>query len=79
MFGVHPVRGQQQVGSYTVVAGDSLSAIAGRFGVTVDELAALNNIANPALIEVGQVLLIPGVSNAEALAEVATASHGPAR
>ncbi|MEZ4708322.1 MAG: peptidoglycan DD-metalloendopeptidase family protein [Caldilineaceae bacterium] len=71
-FGPSAARAQEQVGSYTVVAGDSLSAIAGRFGVTVDELVALNNIADPALIEVGQVLLIPGVANADALAEVAT-------
>lgn len=63
---------QEQVGSYTVVAGDSLSAIAGRFGVTVDELAALNNIADPALIAVGQVLLIPGASSGDALGEVPT-------
>ena len=44
--------------SYTVQAGDSLSAIAARFGTTVAELVSLNNISNPNLIYVGQVLKI---------------------
>jgi|GEM_PF-77859 len=43
-------------GSYTVVAGDTLSGIAARFGTTYQALAALNGIANPNLIKVGQVL-----------------------
>ncbi|MCB9147377.1 MAG: peptidoglycan DD-metalloendopeptidase family protein [Caldilineaceae bacterium] len=71
-FGFSIAHAQEQVGSYTVVAGDSLSAIAGRFGVTVDDLVALNNIADPALIEVGQVLLIPGAASGETLGEVPT-------
>ena len=71
-FGFSIAHAQEQVGSYTVVAGDSLSAIAGRFGVTVDDLVALNNIADPALIEVGQVLLIPGATSGETLGEVPT-------
>ena len=44
--------------SYTVVAGDNLSAIASKFGTTVSNLCALNNIDNPNLIYVGQVLKI---------------------
>jgi len=46
--------------TYTVAPGDTLSAIAGRFGVTVPALAAANHIANPNLIYVGQTLVIPG-------------------
>ncbi len=45
--------------TYTVVAGDSLWAIAQQFGTTVEALAAANNIADPGAIEVGQVLTIP--------------------
>jgi len=45
--------------SYVVVHGDTLFKIARRFGVTVNELVALNHIANPNRIQVGQVLLIP--------------------
>ena len=44
--------------SYTVVAGDNLSAIASKFNTTVSNLCSLNNINNPNLIYVGQVLKI---------------------
>lgn len=47
-------------GTYVVQAGDTLTGIAARFGTTVAELVALNNISNPNLIYVGQVLQIPG-------------------
>ena len=46
--------------TYTVVAGDFLSEIANRFEVELDDLIELNNIDDAALIEVGQVLVIPG-------------------
>jgi LysM repeat protein len=36
-----------------------MSAIALRFGTTVAAISALNNIANPSLIRVGQVLRLP--------------------
>ncbi len=45
--------------TYTVVWGDTLSAIALRFNTTVNTLVKLNNIANPDRIKVGQTLLIP--------------------
>lgn len=48
---------------YTVQAGDTLWSIAQRYGTTVDEIVALNNIANPNLIFPGQVLSIPVQSN----------------
>lgn len=44
--------------TYTVRAGDNLSAIAARYGTTYQALAAKNNIANPNLIYPGQVLKI---------------------
>lgn len=46
--------------SYTVVHGDTLSAIAARFGSSVSAIARANNIANPNLIYPGQVFTIPG-------------------
>jgi LysM repeat protein len=46
--------------TYTVVAGDTLYAIALRFGTTVNALVQANGIVNPNLIHVGQVLNIPG-------------------
>jgi len=45
--------------TYTVQAGDTLSGIAARFGVSVESLAQANNIQNPNSIQVGQVLVIP--------------------
>lgn len=45
--------------TYRVQRGDTLGAIAARFGTTVKKLAALNNITNPSLIRVGQVLKLP--------------------
>lgn len=44
--------------THKVVKGDTLSAIAKKYGTTVNYLAKLNNIANVNLIYVGQVLKI---------------------
>ncbi|HBQ94534.1 MAG: LysM peptidoglycan-binding domain-containing protein [Firmicutes bacterium] len=49
--------------TYTVHPGDTLSAIASRFHVTVAQLVQWNHIANPNIISVGQVLVI-GASTA---------------
>lgn len=46
--------------TYTVQPGDTLYRIAARFGTTVNELAALNNLSPDAMLVVGQVLTIPG-------------------
>lgn len=54
----------QRYQTYIVQPGDNLYSIARRFGRTVEELARINNIADPALIFVGQTLLIPQVSPA---------------
>jgi LysM repeat protein len=48
--------------AYTVVEGDTLSAIAKRYGLTVRQLVEANDIQDPNLIRVGQRLLIPGVT-----------------
>lgn len=45
---------------YTVVKGDTLSAIARKYGTTYQALAAYNGIANPNVIHVGQKIKIPG-------------------
>ena len=45
---------------YTVVAGDTLSGIAAKYGTTYQALAAYNGIADPNLIHVGQQIRIPG-------------------
>lgn len=49
--------------TYTVKKGDTLSEIAMKYGTTYQELARINNIANPNLIHVGQVLTINTATN----------------
>jgi murein DD-endopeptidase MepM/ murein hydrolase activator NlpD len=46
---------------YTVKDGDTLSAIADQFGVSVDAISVANAISDPADLHVGDVLTIPGV------------------
>lgn len=47
---------------YTVKSGDTLSAIARKYGTTYKVLAAYNGISNPNIIRVGQKIKIPGTS-----------------
>lgn len=44
---------------YTIQSGDSLSAVAGRFGTTVDAIMQANELTDPNVIFVGQRLIIP--------------------
>lgn len=46
--------------TYTVQRGDTLSAIASKYGTTYQHLAEINGISNPNLIYAGQVLKIDG-------------------
>lgn len=46
---------------YTVQAGDTMSAIAARYGVSLDELRALNPGISPTSMSIGTVLRIPSV------------------
>jgi murein DD-endopeptidase MepM/ murein hydrolase activator NlpD len=55
-----PAAGQETGPIYIVEAGDTLTAIAFKFGTTVEELAQLNSISNPSSIVPGQQLVIPG-------------------
>jgi len=45
--------------TYTVVKGDTLSAIGKKFGVSWHDIASLNHIKNPDLIHPGEVFRIP--------------------
>ena len=45
---------------YVVRAGDSLYALARRFGTTAEELRRLNQIADPSRLVIGQSLVVPG-------------------
>jgi cell wall-associated NlpC family hydrolase len=58
-----PAEGHSSGGTYTVVAGDTLSSIAARFGTTYQALAQINGIANPNVIRVGEVLRLSGAAS----------------
>jgi D-alanyl-D-alanine carboxypeptidase len=59
---------------YVVQSGDTLGAIASRFGVSLDVLMQANGITDAARLQVGQVLTIPGLSVTPAPAPTASAS-----
>jgi LysM repeat protein len=53
-------------GTYVVRPGDTLSAIAGRLGVSVSDLAKANGITDPNRVYAGQSLAVPGSGSAPA-------------
>lgn len=69
---VNQVAQAKQEGYYSVVLGDTLAKISSRFGVSVDELVKLNNISNPNLIYVGEVLRIDAAAAAKTQTTAAT-------
>ena len=69
---VNQVAQAKQEGYYSVVLGDTLGKISSRFGVSVDELVKLNNISNPNLIYVGEVLRIDATAAAKTQTTAAT-------
>lgn len=57
-----PVQAQGSTGPiYIVQPGDSLSSIAARFNVSLNDLMSANNIADPNQLTAGQSLIIPGL------------------
>lgn len=61
--------------THEVVAGDTLSRIAVIYGVSIEEIIAANDLANPDALELGQLLTIPepGAIDLTAVAETAVA------
>jgi len=62
MLAPHAVMAQEIGQTHVVQPGENLFRIALRYGVSVQALATINGIANPALIYVGQQLVIPATS-----------------
>ena len=65
--------------NYTVQTGDTLFLIAQRYGTTVEGIVQANNLANPDVISIGQVLIIPeageNVEGADIPQEVGSANE----
>lgn len=57
--------GSLEPNTYRIEAGDTLGAIAARFNTTVEELVDLNDIEDPNMIYVGQVIKIPNYDEDE--------------
>ena len=70
-----PSRATAQSPTYTVKAGDTLTSIAARYNTTVAMLQQLNGLGTSDLIQVGQVLKLPGAPDKSASA---TAGSGAA-
>jgi LysM repeat protein len=66
----------QQPATYIVEPGDSLSVIAERFDTTVEAIMAANDIADGAIIFVGQELTLPSADASEATATATTTPAG---
>lgn len=67
--------------TYTIQQGDTLSYIAGQFGVTVEAIVAANGLANPDAIQAGQKVIIPSggvVTTTAAPTTTSTSSTTPA-
>ncbi len=62
--------------TYIVQAGDTLGTIARRFGVSTDEIQALNNLEDPNALAIGQQLLIPGLEGITGLLTSSTIEFG---
>src|SRR5690606_17398796 len=62
--------------SYTVAAGDTVSAIATRFGVSIADIVKANGLDSRAFIRVGQKLTIPGTTTAAAPEDPTSAAKG---
>lgn len=63
----------QDTHSYTVKSGDTLSAIASKYNMTVNALATLNGISNPNLIYPGQTLRVADSGKGGSVSNKATA------
>lgn len=66
VLGAKNTSGEQEYRYYTVKAGDTLSSIAEKNGVTLEDILACNDIANEDLIYQGQVIKIPVTSTSTA-------------
>ncbi|MFN2276579.1 MAG: LysM peptidoglycan-binding domain-containing protein [Candidatus Promineifilaceae bacterium] len=66
---------QAEPGTYRVQAGDSVSGIAKKFGTNYLVIAALNDLEEPYIINLGQVLNVPGGTAAAEPEEVQAAAE----
>jgi murein DD-endopeptidase MepM/ murein hydrolase activator NlpD len=73
---VNPASAQSSGPVYVVQPDDTLSTIASRFNVTVQQLMAANNISDPNLLGVGQQLVIPGLEGVSGVLDTEVINFG---
>ncbi|MGC8857081.1 MAG: LysM peptidoglycan-binding domain-containing protein, partial [Anaerolineae bacterium] len=61
---------------YIVQPGDTLSTIAARFNISVNDLMSANNLTNPNLLSAGQELVIPGLEGISGILDTETVNFG---
>ena len=62
---------------HSVVSGETLSSISVKYNVSVQEIAAANDLTEPYQIYVGQRLCIPGTTAVATTSATASANKGP--
>ena len=75
-FFVQPVSAQSSGPVYIVQAGDTLSYIASRFNVTLDDLETANPTINPNALAEGQEIVIPGLEGVTGILDTEIISFG---
>lgn len=65
---------QNQPVKYTIQSGDSLTSVANKYGISIDELAAANNLSTDAGLIRGKTLTIPEAGSTKAKAVQPTAN-----
>src|SRR5215212_7547322 len=75
-FTVQPVLAQESGPVYIVQSGDTLSFIASRFNVAVNDLMAANPSLDPNLLAEGQRIIIPGLEGVSGILETEIISFG---
>jgi murein DD-endopeptidase MepM/ murein hydrolase activator NlpD len=75
-FSIQPVAAQASGPVYIVQSGDTLSFIASRFNVTLNELMAANPTIDPNLLAQGQQVVIPGLEGISGILETEIIAFG---
>lgn len=76
IFVVRPVSAQQSGPVYIVQSGDTLSSIAARFNVSINDLMSANPALNPNVISEGQQIVIPGLEGVSGVLQTEVVAFG---
>ncbi len=74
--GAHPALAQASGPVYIVQPGDTLSSIAARFNVSLNDLISANPTINPNNLAIGQELVIPGLEGISGVLETEIVAFG---